>query len=82
MEVVGRDAGEVECGGRRGGEEPERERERECRRGPAEHRRRPHGREAGGLGGSEAAPSLPVASGYRRKTRLSLSLGPTSSQLN
>ena len=56
MEVVGRDAGEVECGGRRGGEEPERERERECRRGPAEHRRRPHGREAGGLGGSEALP--------------------------
>lgn len=44
MEVVGRDAGEVEGrgGGRGGDEEEEDERERRRGGGPSEHRRRPH----------------------------------------
>ena len=61
LEAAGRDAGEVEGGGRCGGEE-RRGRERERHRGPAEHRRRAHGWEAGGarrVGGGSEAEVLP-----------------------
>ena len=80
LEAAGRDAGEVEGGGRCGGEE-RRGRERERHRGPAEHRRRPHGWGPGGarrlVGGSEAEVSQ-VATPTWKKT---LSLAPSSLNL-